>query len=80
MSNSTSLLKKKIELNGINYRWGDLYDSWNTYQKEDFDGTGISCNDLIPQENGPPLPSLAEQWKEDYKKRIKTNGKSSRNR
>lgn len=80
MSNSTSSSKKKVELTGVYYRWGDLYDTWNIHQQADFDGTAINCNELIPQDNGPPLPSLAEQWKEDYKKRIKINGKSSRNR
>lgn len=80
MSNSTSSSKKKIELNGKHYRYGDLYDSWNVHQQADFDGTSISVNDPIPQDNGPPLPSLSEQWKEDYKKRFKNNGKSSRNR
>jgi hypothetical protein len=78
-STSTSNKKKKVELNGRNYRWGDLYDSWNIHQQADFDGTGIDVNSPIPQDNGEPLPSLADQWKEDYKRRMK-NVKSSGNR
>jgi len=31
-------MSKKIVLNGISYRWGDLYDSWNQAQKDHFDG------------------------------------------
>lgn len=80
MSKSTSTSnRKKVELNGISYRYGDLYDSWNKHQQDDYDGTGISVYDAIPQENGEPLPSLAEQWKEDYRKRF-VNGKGSSRR
>lgn len=83
MSQSTSTSKKKktkIELNGKHYRYGDLYDSWNVHQKADFDGTSISVNEPIPQESGQPLPSLSDQWKEDYKRRMNKNGKSTGNR
>lgn len=71
-STSTSKKKKKIELNGKHYRYGDLYDSWNVHQQAAFDGTSeYGVNEPIPQENGPPLPSLSDQWKEDYKRRNK---------
>lgn len=70
---------KKIVLNGRSYRYGDLYDSWNIHQKRHFDGTGVDVYEQIPQDDGVPLPSLAEQWKEDYKRRNK-NVKSPRNR
>jgi hypothetical protein len=79
MSKSKSSSKKKIELNGRTYRYGDLYDSWNKHQKNDFDGIGDGVYAPIPQENGEPLPSLAEQWKEDYRKRF-VDVKSPRNR
>jgi hypothetical protein len=78
-STSTSNKKKKIELNGRHYRYGDLYDSWNIHQQRHFDGTDIDVNDPIKQAKGEPLPSLAEQWKEDYRKRF-VNGKSTGNR
>jgi hypothetical protein len=71
MSKSTSTSKKKIELNGRHYRWGDLYDTWNVHQQADFDGTGPSVHAPIQQPNGPPLPSLAEQWREEYKNRTR---------
>ena len=83
MSKSTSTSNKKktkkVELNGRHYRYGDLYDSWNKYQQSDFDGTGVDVNAPIPQENGDPLPSLAEQWKEDFRRRFR-NVKSTGNR
>lgn len=82
MSKSTSTSnkkKKKIELNGRSYRTGDLYDSWNIHQQRHFDGTGIDVNEPIPQDNGVPLPSLADQWREDYKRRFK-NAKSTGSR
>jgi len=69
MSKSTSTSKKKIELNGKHYRWGDLYDSWNVHQQSHFDGTGTNVYAPIPQKDGPPLPSLADQWREEYKNR-----------
>lgn len=79
MSTSTSTSKqKKIELNGKHYRWGDLYDSWNSLQQSHFDGTGVDVYKPIKQENGKPLPSLADQWREDYNRRF--NGKSTGNR
>lgn len=78
-STSTSNKKKKVELNGRHYRYGDLYDSWNIHQQRHFDGTGVDVNEPIQQEKGEPLPSLAEQWKEDYRKRMK-HGKSTGSR
>jgi len=69
MSKSTSSSKKKVELNGKHYRWGDLYDSWNVHQQAHFDGTGIDVNAPIQQQTGQPLPSLSEQWREEYKNR-----------
>jgi len=82
MSKSTSTSNKKskkIELNGKSYRTGDLYDSWNVHQQAHYDGTGPSVYDPIPQDDGPPLPSLSDQWKEDYKRRMK-NVKSTGSR
>jgi hypothetical protein len=51
-------------LNGKSWRWGDLYDSWNQTQKDHFDGI---VDVYAPQPNG--MPSIAQQWKEDYKRR-----------
>lgn len=64
-------------LNGISYRWGDLYDSWNSFQQSHFDGTGVDVYAPIQQERGDPMPPLAQQWKEEYNKR---HGKRTRNR
>jgi len=65
-------LKSNKMLNGKSYRWGDLYDSWNTFQQQHFDGTGIDVYE--PQGN---MPSLAEQWKADARRRYGKKGKTN---
>jgi len=55
-------------LNGKSWRWGDLYDSWNSFQQQHFDGI-IDVYEPIVDENGRSLPSLAQQWKDDYNRR-----------
>jgi len=51
-------------LNGKHWRWGDLYDSWNQLQKDHFDG---KLDVYAPMKD---MPSIAQQWKEDYKRRF----------
>ena len=60
-----TIWKPNKMLNGKSWRWGDLYDSWNQTQKDHFDG--IEVDVYAPQPNG--MPSIAQQWKEDYKRR-----------
>lgn len=62
-------LKPNKMLNGIVYRYGDLYDSWNKFQQSHYDGTGVDVYAPVQQEKGDPMPPLAQQWKEDYNKR-----------
>jgi hypothetical protein len=50
-------------LNGKQWRWGDLYDSWNQTQKDHFDG---KLDVYAPQGN---MPSIAQQWKDQFKRR-----------
>lgn len=50
-------------LNGKHWRWGDLYDSWNQTQKDHFDG---KLDVYAPQGN---IPSIAQQWKDQFKRR-----------
>lgn len=61
-----SIWKINKKLNGKSWRWGDLYDSWNQIQKDHFDGTGPDVYEPI---NG--MPPVAQQWKEDYKRRFR---------
>ena len=60
-----TIWKPNKMLNGKSWRWGDLYDSWNQTQKDHFDG--IEVDVYAPRPNGQP--SIAQQWKEDYKRR-----------
>ena len=81
MSKSTSSSKKqsktktKIELNGLQYSWDDV-SHLTELQKAHRRGD-INVYEPIEQEEGEPLPPLAEQWKEDWKNRY---GKSSSSR
>jgi len=50
-------------LNGKHWRWGDLYDSWNQTQKDHFDG---KLDVYAPQGK---MPSIAQQWKDQFKRR-----------
>lgn len=78
MSNSTSTSKKKkIKLNGKVYHYGDT-SHLQPMQIAHVLGK-IDVYAEIPQDNGEPLPSLADQWKEDFKRRM-NNGKSSSRR
>lgn len=81
MSNSTSMLNKKkskkIVLNGRFKAYNDT-TGYNSLQLLHYAGVLDLYKDL-PQANGEILPSVSEQWKEDYRKRF-LNGKSSRNR
>lgn len=79
MSKSTSTSKKKktpkIELTGKVYRYDDV-SHLSPIQQAHRRGE-IDVYSPIQQADGEPLPSLADQWKEDWTKRY---GKSSRNR
>lgn len=81
MSSSTSTSNrkknKKIVLNGRFKAYNDT-TGYNSLQMLHYAGAIDLYKDL-PQDNGDMLPSVAEQWKEDYRKRF-INGKSSRNR
>lgn len=67
-------MAKKIVLNGKSYRYGDT-SHMNETQRAHMRGEV----DVYAQID-PRLPSIAEQWREDYKKRKAGNGKSSGNR
>lgn len=58
-------------LNGKSYRWGDLYDSWNTFQQQHFDG----IIDVYTPRDG--MPSLVQQWKDDARRRYGKKGKAN---
>lgn len=57
-------LKPNKMLNGISYRYGDLYDSWNQVQKDHYDG---KIDVYSPRINAP---SIADAWKEDARRRF----------
>lgn len=61
-------LKSNKMLNGKHYRWGDLYDSWNKLQQEHFDGKRDVYAPIV--DGTLSLPSLAQQWRDDYKRRF----------
>lgn len=67
--NSRINLKPHKNLNGKSWRWGDLYDTWNTLQQQHFDGI-IDVYDVIKDDKGGTLPSLAQQWRDDYRRRF----------
>lgn len=73
MSQSTS--SSKIKLNGKVYTW-DNVSHLNSTQQAHRRGE-LNVYAPIVQDGGEPLPSIADQWKEDYRKRY---GKSTRNR
>lgn len=76
-STSTSRKKKKVQLNGRYHAYDDT-TGFNALQLAHRRGE-IDLYADIPCDEGEPLPSVAEQWKEDYRKRF-IDGKSSRNR
>lgn len=80
MSRSTSTSKKrpKVELNGKFYAYGDM-SHLNDLQKMHRRGEIDLYAELQQNDGGPPLPPVADQWREDYRKRF-VNVKSSRNR
>lgn len=61
-------IKPNKMLNGKQYRYGDLYDSYNCFQQAHFDGTFDVYAPIIQGDSS--LPSLAQQWREDYKRRF----------
>lgn len=61
--------KPNKKLNGKSWRYGDLYDSWNKLQQQHFDGI-IDVYAMLEQEKGEPMPSLAQQWRDDYRRRF----------
>lgn len=80
MSKLTSTLKKKnkIKLNGKFHAYNDV-SGFNELQLAHRQGVIDLYAELPQQDGGPPLPPVAEQWKEDYRKRLKY-GKSTSNR
>jgi hypothetical protein len=62
-------LKTNKKLNGKHYRWGDLYDSWNQTQKDHFDGKLDVYAPIM--RNNIQYPSIADQWKADFSRKIK---------
>lgn len=74
MSQSTSS-STKVKLTGKEYSWDDV-SHLNETQKAHRRGD-IDVYAPIRHQKGDPLPSIAEQWKEDYRKR---HVKSTRNR
>ena len=76
-STSTSRRPKKTVLNGKHHRYDDT-NGFNSLQIAHRNGE-IDLYKEIPQQNGKPLPSVADQWKEDYKRKLE-NGKSTGNR
>ena len=77
-SSNNTTKKKKIELNGKSYKYGDI-SHLNKYQIDHINGV-IDVYAEIPQSVGrASLPSLADQWKEDYRKR-RNYGKSPSSR
>ena len=75
MSKSTST--SKIVLNGRYHRYEDT-SGFNALQLAHRNGE-LDLYKEIPQQNGKPLPSVADQWKEDYKRKLQ-HGKSTSNR
>lgn len=67
MTNRIEYKPNKI-LNGKSWRWGDLYDTWNSFQQQHFDGI-IDVYAPIVDEKGGSLPSLAQQWRDAYNRR-----------
>jgi hypothetical protein len=63
-------IKPNKMLNGKQWRWGDLYDSWNQHQKDHFDGK-FDVYAPIVDEKGNSLPSLAQQWRDAFKRRLR---------
>jgi len=80
MSTSTSTSKKsKIVLNGRHYKYGDE-SHLNKLQIMHLRGELDLYAEIPQSDGGPPLPPVAEQWKEDFKRRHRKNVKSSRRR
>ena len=72
----TSTKENKREKNGKNNDDQPEDRRLNKYQQMHLDGA-IDVYAPIPQEHGEPLPPLAVQWKEDYRRRY---GKNTGNR
>jgi hypothetical protein len=56
-------------LNGKEYRYGDLYDTWHPIQQAHFDGSFDIYAGIVS--NGVLYPSVAEQWKADFARKVK---------
>ena len=61
-------IKPNKILNGKHWRYGDLYDTWNKFQQDHFDGK-LDVYAPVVDENGNTLPSLAQQWKDSFNRR-----------
>jgi hypothetical protein len=74
---SKSIPTSKVILNGKHYRYEDT-NGFNSLQLAHRNGE-LDLYKEIPQQNGKPLPSVADQWKEDFKRKLK-HVKSTGNR